>query len=230
MTTLSTHDTKRGEDVRARLAVLAELPGDWARQVRDWSARFPLPDPSLAHLLWQTAIGAWPIERDRLHAYAEKAAREAAASTSWSDPDPVFEDALHTLVDQLYDDADLHAELTAFADRITPAGWSNSLGQKLVQLAMPGVPDTYQGTELWENSLVDPDNRRPVDFAVRRELLDRLDAGWRPRSTRAGRRSCWSCPVPCGCAGTGPDSSPATARCRCTDRPPNTRSRSTGAG
>ncbi|WP_326556095.1 malto-oligosyltrehalose synthase [Micromonospora sp. NBC_01796] len=186
MTTLSTHDTKRGEDVRARLAVLAEVPRDWARQVRDWMAREPLPDPSLAHLMWQTAVGAWPIDRDRLHAYAEKAAREAAASTSWSDPDPVFENALHALVDRMYDDPDLHAEITGFVDRITPAGWSNSLGQKLVQLAMPGVPDTYQGTELWENSLVDPDNRRPVDFAVRRELLDRLDGGWRPPVDASG--------------------------------------------
>jgi (1->4)-alpha-D-glucan 1-alpha-D-glucosylmutase len=186
MTTLSTHDTKRGEDVRARLAVLAELPGDWARQVGDWMGRAPLPDPALAHLLWQTTVGAWPIERDRLHSYAEKAAREAAVSTSWSDPDPAFEHALHALVDRMYDDEVLHTEITDFAARITPPGWSNSLGQKLVQLAMPGVPDTYQGTELWENSLVDPDNRRPVDFASRRELLDRLDTGWRPPVDASG--------------------------------------------
>ncbi|MEU9743252.1 malto-oligosyltrehalose synthase [Micromonospora chersina] len=180
MTTLSTHDTKRGEDVRARLAVLSELPGRWAERVADWMSRAPLADPALAHLLWQTAVGAWPIERERLHGYAEKAAREASASTSWADPDPAFEHELHALVDRMYDDPELHAQLTAFAAEITPAGWSNSLGQKLVQLAMPGVPDTYQGTELWENSLVDPDNRRPVDFAVRRDLLARLDAGWRP--------------------------------------------------
>ncbi|MEU4371688.1 malto-oligosyltrehalose synthase [Micromonospora chersina] len=180
MTALSTHDTKRGEDVRARLAVLSELPGRWAERVADWMSRAPLADPAFAHLLWQTAVGAWPIERERLHAYAEKAAREASVSTSWADPDPAFEHELHALVDRMYDDPELHAQLTAFADEITPAGWSNSLGQKLVQLAMPGVPDTYQGTELWENSLVDPDNRRPVDFAVRRDLLARLDAGWRP--------------------------------------------------
>ncbi|MEU8339869.1 malto-oligosyltrehalose synthase [Micromonospora tulbaghiae] len=180
MTALSTHDTKRGEDVRARLAVLSELPGRWAERVADWMSRAPLADPALAHLLWQTAVGAWPIERERLHGYAEKAAREASVTTSWADPDAAFEHELHALVDRMYDDPELHAQITAFAAEITPPGWSNALGQKLVQLAMPGVPDVYQGTELWENSLVDPDNRRPVDFAVRRDMLARLDAGWRP--------------------------------------------------
>ncbi|MGC4815897.1 malto-oligosyltrehalose synthase [Micromonospora sp. DT63] len=180
MTTLSTHDTKRGEDVRARLAVLSELPGRWAEQVKSWMEYAPLPDASFAHLLWQTAVGAWPIERERLHAYAEKAAREAAASTGWADPDPVFEQAMHAVIDRMYDDPSLHDELTELAAAITPAGWCNSLGQKLIQLTMPGVPDTYQGTELWDNSLVDPDNRRPVDFDVRREMLARLDGGWRP--------------------------------------------------
>ncbi|MFG1869862.1 malto-oligosyltrehalose synthase [Micromonospora arborensis] len=180
MTTVSTHDTKRGEDVRARLAVLSELPGQWAEQVKTWMEYAPLPDKSFAHLLWQTAVGAWPIERERLHAYAEKAAREAAASTSWSDPDQAFEQAMHAVIDLMYDDPSLHDELTELAAAIAPAGWSNSLGQKLVQLTMPGVPDTYQGTELWDNSLVDPDNRRPVDFDVRREMLARLDGGWRP--------------------------------------------------
>ncbi|NJC71712.1 malto-oligosyltrehalose synthase [Planosporangium thailandense] len=180
MTALSTHDTKRSEDVRARLAVLSEVPQEWADAVRRWTARAPLPDVALAHLLWQATVGAWPIERERLHAYAEKAAREASTSTSWADPDPDFERAMHGVVDAVYDDPALHADLSDFVASIRAAGWSNSLGQKLVQLTMPGVPDVYQGTELWDFSLVDPDNRRPVDFAARRDLLARLDDGWQP--------------------------------------------------
>jgi (1->4)-alpha-D-glucan 1-alpha-D-glucosylmutase len=186
MTALSTHDTKRSEDVRARLAVIAELPGEWADAVRRWTARAPLPDPALAHLLWQAVVGAWPIERERLHAYAEKAAREASTSTGWADPDADFERAMHAMVDAVYDDPDLTADLSAFVDSITAAGWSNSLGQKLVQLTMPGIPDVYQGTELWDFSLVDPDNRRPVDFATRRDLLTRIDGGRQPAVDSSG--------------------------------------------
>ena len=186
MTTLSTHDTKRSEDVRARLAVLAEVPGDWAEVVGRWAAAAPLPDPSLAHLIWQAAVGAWPIERDRLRAYAVKAAREAAVETTWQRPDQGFEAAVTDMVDRIYDDPALNREVADFAAAITPPGWSNSLGQKLMQLAMPGVPDTYQGTELWDYSLVDPDNRRPVDFGLRRELLGRLDDGWQPPVDESG--------------------------------------------
>ncbi|AGL19678.1 malto-oligosyltrehalose synthase [Actinoplanes sp. N902-109] len=180
MTSLSTHDTKRSEDVRARLAVLAELPGDWTEVVRRWVRVDPLPDPALAHLIWQAAVGAWPLGRERLQAYALKAAREGAVGTSWTQPDEKFETALREMVDKMYDDPALNAEITEFVARITAAGWSNSLGQKLVQLTMPGAPDVYQGTELWDYSLVDPDNRRPVDFALRRQLLGRLDEGWQP--------------------------------------------------
>jgi (1->4)-alpha-D-glucan 1-alpha-D-glucosylmutase len=139
-----------------------------------------LPDPSCAHLIWQAAVGAWPIERDRLQAYARKAAREAAVSTTWQDPDAEFEAALAAMVDRIYDDPQLAAEIDELAARLAPYGWSNSLGQKLVQLAMPGAPDVYQGTELWDFSLVDPDNRRPVDFEARRDMLARLGAGARP--------------------------------------------------
>jgi (1->4)-alpha-D-glucan 1-alpha-D-glucosylmutase len=186
MTTLSTHDTKRSEDVRARLAALSEIPHRWATAVSGWMSAVPVPDPGFAHLLWQTIVGTWPIERERLHAYLEKAAREAGTATAWTDPDPAFEGAVRAAVDLVYDDPDLRGQVEAFVADITPAGWSNSLGQKLIQLAMPGVPDVYQGTESWDNSLVDPDNRRPVDFAVRRALLARIDEGWLPPVDASG--------------------------------------------
>ncbi len=186
MTALTTHDTKRSEDTRARLAVLSEVPGDWTEVVRRWVRVAPLPDPALAHLVWQAAVGAWPISRERLQAYALKAAKESGAVTSWTRPDERFETALREMVDRIYDDPALHCEVTDFAASITPPGWSNALGQKLVQLTMPGVPDVYQGTELWDHSLVDPDNRRPVDFAARRELLGRIDDGWLPPVDESG--------------------------------------------
>jgi len=186
MTTLSTHDTKRSEDVRARLAVLAELPGEWTQLVRGLIARHPLADRPLAHLVWQNLVGAWPLSRERAHAYVEKAAREAGTSTTWTNPVQEFEDQLHALVDAAFDDATTNAEITAFVARIAPLGYRNSLSQKLLQLTIAGVPDVYQGTELWDFSLVDPDNRRPVDYDLRRELLARLDGGWVPEVDETG--------------------------------------------
>jgi (1->4)-alpha-D-glucan 1-alpha-D-glucosylmutase len=176
MTTLSTHDTKRGEDVRARLAVLSELPAEWAGLARGLMAAAPVPDPTFGYLLWQSFAGAGFIERARMHGYAEKAMREAAQGTTWTDPDAAFEAAVHAAVDAAYDSPEVHHPLADFLEHITPYGATNSLGQKLVQLTMPGVPDVYQGTELWQDSLVDPDNRRAVDFNDRRALLDRLDS------------------------------------------------------
>jgi (1->4)-alpha-D-glucan 1-alpha-D-glucosylmutase len=186
MTALSTHDTKRAEDVRARISVISELPQEWGAAVRRWKRFAPLGDGALANLLWQAIVGAWPIERDRLHAFAEKAAREAGVSTAWIDPDAAFEQRLHALVDAVYDDAELSADVSAMAARLTGPGWSNSLSAKLIQLVAPGVPDVYQGTELWDRSLVDPDNRRPVDYARRIELLARLDEGWLPPVDESG--------------------------------------------
>ncbi|SFT53819.1 maltooligosyl trehalose synthase [Geodermatophilus amargosae] len=177
MTTLTTHDTKRSEDTRARLAVLAEVPTEWAELVRRWLSRHPLSDRPLAHLVWQNLVGAWPLSRERAHAYAEKAAREAGLSTTWTDVDEAFEASLHAMVDAAYDDPATNGEIEEFVARIGPAGRSNALAQKLVQLTMPGVPDVYQGTELEDRSLVDPDNRRPVDYDERRRLLARLDGG-----------------------------------------------------
>jgi (1->4)-alpha-D-glucan 1-alpha-D-glucosylmutase len=184
MTTLSTHDTKRSEDVRARLAVLSEIGDRWHATLRAWHAAAPLDDDDLADLAWQTAIGAWPNAPERMRAYLVKAAREAGTRTTWAAPDAAFESAIGDLVDAMY--GPMQASIDAFVASIEPAGWSNALGQKLVQLTMPGVPDTYQGTELWDDSLVDPDNRRPVDFAARSALLDRLDEGWLPPLDRSG--------------------------------------------
>ena len=180
MTALSTHDTKRSADVRARLAVLAELPQEWAAAVDRWSAAAPPPDGALGHLLWQTVVGAWPLTGERLHGYLEKAMREARTRTGWDDPDAAFERAMHAVADRVLAPGALHDDVAAFVASIAGPGRSNALTAALVQLTMPGVPDTYQGTELWDLSLVDPDNRRPVDFALRAELLDRIDGGWRP--------------------------------------------------
>ncbi|MBB5789346.1 malto-oligosyltrehalose synthase [Jiangella mangrovi] len=171
MTTLSTHDTKRGEDVRAWLAVLAEIPDEWAELVRRLAAEAPMPDRPMSYLLWQTVVGFGLDQPERLHAYATKAMREAWTFTGWADPDEELEAEVHAALDALADRPDLRAAVDGFIERIRPFGWSNALGQKLVQLTMPGVPDVYQGTEGWDDSLVDPDNRRPVDFARLRALL-----------------------------------------------------------
>ncbi|HEX6358929.1 alpha-amylase family glycosyl hydrolase [Actinophytocola sp.] len=178
MTTLSTHDTKRAEDVRARLAVLSEIPDEWAEHVTRWSASHGIDEPTLNLLAWQTVVGAWPISPQRLRDYLDKAAKEAKVRTTWVDHDDEFEAAIHAWPERVIDE--LGDEIGAFVERIRPAGWANSLGQKIVQLAGPGVPDVYQGTELWDLSLVDPDNRRPVDYALRQELLARLENGWLP--------------------------------------------------
>lgn len=180
MTTLSTHDTKRSEDVRARLAVLAEIPGEWAPRLRRWSAAHPLPDPSLELLAWQSLVGAWPISAERLAGYLGKASKEAKLVTSHVDAVPEVDQAVAAWPAAVLGDVALVAEIEEFVARIAGPGRSNSLGQKLLQIAGPGVPDVYQGTELFEYSLVDPDNRRPVDWTVRRELLTRLDGGLLP--------------------------------------------------
>jgi (1->4)-alpha-D-glucan 1-alpha-D-glucosylmutase len=171
MTSLSTHDTKRGEDVRARLAVLSEIPGEWAAFAEQFLTATTLPSLTFGYFLAQTLAGTGQVERSRLHAYAEKAMREAGEHSSWADPDEAFEAAGHAAVDLTYDDPELRAAWDRLDARIMLPGRSNALGQKLVQLTMPGIPDVYQGTELWDDSLVDPDNRRLVDYSIRRELL-----------------------------------------------------------
>jgi len=181
MTTLSTHDTKREEDVRARLAVLAELPDEWAETVARWRAGGTPLEPELEYLLWQTLAGAWPLTLERTTAYLVKAMREQKSKTSWTDPDEAYESAVTGYVQELFADAARQDDIAAFAARLAPYGRVNSLGQKLVQLTMPGVPDVYQGCELVGLSLVDPDNRRPVDHSRSADLLTRLDAENPPR-------------------------------------------------
>ena len=177
MTGLSTHDTKRGEDVRARLAVLSEMPQIWAEFAEFFLSVTSIPNRLFGYFLAQTLVGVGPIEPARMHAYAEKAMREGSDGTSWNAPEPVYEAAVHQAVDAAYENQRLRAAWDKINSLITPPGWSNSVSQKLVQLTMPGVPDVYQGTELWEDSLVDPDNRRPVDFAGRMRLLQSLTNG-----------------------------------------------------
>jgi (1->4)-alpha-D-glucan 1-alpha-D-glucosylmutase len=172
--------------VRARLAVLAEIPREWTDLVRDWAARHPLPDPSLDLLAWQSLVGAWPISAERLSSYLGKASKEAKLVTSHVEAVPEVDEAIAAWPKQVLADAELVSEVERFVSRIAEPGWTNSLGQKLLQLAGPGVPDVYQGTELFEYSLVDPDNRRPVDFAARRALLARLDEGWLPEVDAEG--------------------------------------------
>ncbi|MEI6252724.1 MAG: malto-oligosyltrehalose synthase [Mycobacteriaceae bacterium] len=181
MTTLSTHDTKRGEDVRARIGVLSQVPNLWSELVHRWESASPSPDLLTGLFLWQNIFGVWPADgrvsatlRKRLHSYAEKALREAGRRTSWQDPDEDFERAVHGWLDSVLDGPPA-AELTEFLRSVQPPAQSDALGQKLLALTVPGIPDVYQGTELWEDSLVDPDNRRPVDYADRRAALHRLE-------------------------------------------------------
>ncbi|QZH59097.1 malto-oligosyltrehalose synthase [Mycolicibacterium farcinogenes] len=179
MTTLSTHDTKRGEDVRVRIGLLTQVPEAWAESVERWTESSTPPDHGTALFLWQNIFGVWPVDgtvtdelRGRLHAYAEKAIREAATRTSWHDPDVDFENEVHAWLDRVLD-GPVAAELTALVSRLDVHAHNDSLGQKLIQLTAPGIPDVYQGTETTEDSLVDPDNRRPVDYAALRSAMER---------------------------------------------------------
>ena len=182
MLTLSTHDTKRSDDVRARLAVLSEAPSRWRSALRKWSRinhRFraaDLPDTNTEYLYYQTLIGAWPIDADRATAYMLKAAREAKQQTTWTANNKVFESALESFIRSTLTHEPFLSDLRGFVDRVTPGGRINSLTQTLLKHTAPGVPDIYQGSELWDLSLVDPDNRRPVDYDRRRALLAELPA------------------------------------------------------
>jgi (1->4)-alpha-D-glucan 1-alpha-D-glucosylmutase len=172
----STHDTKRSEDVRARLAVISEIPDRWSQAVYRWSETnrkhwSAAPDRNVEYLIYQTVVGAWPITTERVSQYVNKAIREAKLKTSWTQPDESYEQNVHGFVKGVLNDSAFISDLENFVDTIAPFGQTNSLAQTLLKLTCPGVPDFYQGTELSDFTLVDPDNRRPVDYDGLRSLL-----------------------------------------------------------
>jgi (1->4)-alpha-D-glucan 1-alpha-D-glucosylmutase len=173
----STHDNKRSEDVRARISILSEIPERWSEALHQWSTlnspawQNHAPDRHAEYLLYQTLIGAWPIDRERCWQYMQKACREAKINTSWHEPNLAYEESLRGFVDGIYQTPSFIASLEHFVDPLILPGRVNSLAQTLIKIVVPGVPDFYQGTELWDLSLVDPDNRRPVDFKLRESLL-----------------------------------------------------------
>lgn len=214
MLATATHDHKRGEDLRARLAVLSEMPGEWAWQLNRWMrlnaplrrefADVMAPDPGDEIMLYQMLVGAWPQnltpdDADGLEVFArriigwqEKALREAKRHSEWVAPNEAYEAACRNFVYAVLDTtraSRVVQEIAIFADRIAPAGDINALSQTLLRLTVPGVPDLYQGAELWDLSLVDPDNRRPVDFAMREAMLAALSENSSPE---AGDESWWS--------------------------------------
>jgi (1->4)-alpha-D-glucan 1-alpha-D-glucosylmutase len=194
MAATATHDTKWGGDVRARLALLSERPQEWIAAVRQWSKlndpkrRQNWPDRRTEYLFYQALIGAWPLSKDRAQAYMLKAAREAKRQTCWKQPAAEFEEALQSFVNETMCDSIFMAEVAKFVAPLLEIGWINSLAQTLVKLTATGVPDIYQGAELWDLSLADPDNRRPVDFPLRRQWLTKAislsaEEAWRRRES-----------------------------------------------
>jgi (1->4)-alpha-D-glucan 1-alpha-D-glucosylmutase len=192
MLATSTHDTKRGEDVRARINLLSEIPDTWAEAAARWSKigerhrTSDMPDRNAEYLFYQALVGAWPLDTERAVAYMQKASKEAKRHTSWLDPDPDYDRALEAFVRGVLADEEHAAEVAAFVAPLVEPGRVNSLAQTLIKLTYPGVPDTYQGTELWDLSLVDPDNRRPVDYEMRAAVLG--------RSAAAGGAELWAGP------------------------------------
>jgi (1->4)-alpha-D-glucan 1-alpha-D-glucosylmutase len=196
LSALSTHDTKRSEDVRARLNVLSEMPEQWAARVTRWRElnarhrRHDAPDANEEYLIYQTLLGAWPLEPweageydafvGRVQAYMVKAMREAKVHTSWTNPNDAHEQAVQGFIAAILDEStggEFLADIRPLRQRVSHVGLLNSLAQTVLRVTAPGVPDTYQGSELWDFSLVDPDNRRPVDYAKRRAMLENLNRG-----------------------------------------------------
>jgi (1->4)-alpha-D-glucan 1-alpha-D-glucosylmutase len=202
---LSTHDTKRGEDVRARLNVLSELPQEWGECLERWSQfngphrslvdEVCVPEANEEYLIYQTLLGAWPLGPcgpeeyaefvKRIQEYMVKALHEAKVHTSWINPYEAYDEAVRQFVARILNEefsGPFLQDLRAFQQRVSHFGLLNGLAQTLLKITLPGVPDTYQGTELWDFSLVDPDNRRPVDYERRQELLRALQG----RAAEAG--------------------------------------------
>jgi (1->4)-alpha-D-glucan 1-alpha-D-glucosylmutase len=178
----STHDNKRSEDVRTRISLLSEIPDRWAEALHQWSLLTApawnnrTPDRHAEYLLYQTLIGAWPITQERCWQYMLKACREAKIRTSWHEPNTGYEANINGFVEGVFQTPEFISSLEAFIGPLVLPGRINSLGQTLIKMIAPGVPDFYQGTELWDLSLVDPDNRRPVDFELRSDLLRRCSS------------------------------------------------------
>jgi (1->4)-alpha-D-glucan 1-alpha-D-glucosylmutase len=200
MTATATHDTKRGEDARARITSLSEIPGEWSSAVSRWKVlnaphlalhgNLRAPSATFEYMLYQTLLGAWPLAEpadagfvERIQAYALKAAREGKEETSWLNPHESYEEGIKSFVAKILDPAlsgEFLESLQALARRVALLGALNGLSQLTLKATLPGVPDFYQGTEFWDLSLVDPDNRRPVDFAARHASLGLLDdPDWR---------------------------------------------------
>lgn len=195
MTATATHDTKRGEDARARIASLSEIPGEWTSTVARWKVlnaphlalrgSFRAPSATFEYMLYQTLLGAWPLQgpldagfAERIQAYALKAAREGKEETSWLNPHEAYESGVNSFIAKILDPAqsgEFLDSLQTLARRVALLGALNAMSQLTLKATLPGVPDFYQGTEFWDLSLVDPDNRRPVDFAARHSALGSLD-------------------------------------------------------
>ena len=177
MLTTTTHDTKRSEDVRARLALLSEIPLRWEERVNRWKKHNEkyrsdeIPDRNTEYLLYQTLVGAWPIDLRRISDYMLKAVREAKQHTTWTQQNKDYEEKLSSFIASVMSDETFSHDLKDFTGDLVTPGRINSLSQALIKLTSPGIPDIYQGCDLWDLSLVDPDNRRPVDFDLRRRLL-----------------------------------------------------------
>jgi (1->4)-alpha-D-glucan 1-alpha-D-glucosylmutase len=196
MSATSTHDSKRGEDLRARLHVLSEAPDEWGQAVIRWQKMNqplireidgdPVPHANEEYLIYQTLVGTWPTDelnkaerdvyRDRILQYTQKAIREAKIHTSWMNPSEEYETAVQEFIRDLFDTKGekFAADLTSFVAQIADSGYVNSLAQLVLKTTLPGVPDLYRGTEFWDFNLVDPDNRRPVDYECRRARLEKL--------------------------------------------------------